>query len=319
MPTYRHAAFVEQAIESVLCQRLRDVEVVLLISDDGSDDDTPTILQRYAQRYPDRIRLRLRDPATKNDQHEDLPGRQTLINHYRWATAEFIGLLEGDDYFIDADKLQIQVDHLRANPELSFCSTNAYNEYEGNRRVDYVRGWLGGAFPQGTLTQSDIVAKNFVPTAGVVYRLDRFKEIPAPFHTVAALDWILYIALTDHGGFQLLDRFSAVRRVHAGGVISMKDLLVKIDRSLHQLTEVDGMTSGRYRTTTDQRRIELCRMAIQHAVDTKEPERGSPYLALLKESRSLRAGTTLRERFRAELLVNYPKFARLIHSWKGGD
>lgn len=312
MPTYRHAAFVEQAIDSVLSQRLRDVGVTLLISDDGSDDGTQDILKRYASRYPDRIRLRLRDPATKDDMGDELPGRNTLIAHYRWASAEFIGLLEGDDHYIDNDKLQVQVDHLRAHPDLSFCATNAYNEYPGPRREDYVRGWLG-TWPAGTLTQRDIVARNFIPTAGVVYRRDRFPEIPNAFHTVAALDWILYIALTEHGGFQMLDRMSAVRRVHAGGVISMKDPLVKIDRNLHLLGEIDRMTHEHHRDLTDARRAELCRDAIRTAVDRGSPEQGEKYLRLLTRTGSLRRITGRRERLRATLLVRYPLAARLLY------
>ena len=312
MPTYRHAAFVEQAIDSVLSQRLRDVAVTLLISDDGSDDGTQEILQRYADRYPERIKLRLRDPSTKDDMADELPGRQTLISHYRWATAEYIGLLEGDDYFIDDDKLQVQVDHLRAHPALSFCSTNAYNEYPGPRREDYIRGWLG-KWPGGTLMQRDIVTRNFLPTAGVVYRSDRFPAIPAAFHIVAALDWILYIALTEGGGFEVLDRFSAVRRVHAGGVISMKDPLVKIDRNLTLLTEIDRMTGVRHTDLIDPRRADLCRQAIQLAVDKGEPAQGAKYLQLLTGPGTLRAQTSARERLRATLLVGYPRIARLLN------
>jgi glycosyltransferase involved in cell wall biosynthesis len=313
MPTYRHAAFVEQAMDSVLGQRTRDVQVRLLISDDGSDDDTPVILQRYAQRYPQQISLRLRNAATKKDQQDTLPGRDSLIAHYRWATAEYIGLLEGDDYYIDPDKLQDQVDHLRANPHLSFNATNAYNEYEDDRREDYVRGFLGGNFPEKELAQSDIVSANFVPTAGVVFRLDRFPAIPRPFHTVAALDWILYIALTDHGGFQLLNRYSAVRRVHAGGVISMKDPLLKCDRNLHLLQEINSMTAGRYGHLIAQRRIELCRLALQRAVDIGQPKRGAPYLRALHAEPSWRQQAGLRERMRSYVLVHHPSLARVLH------
>lgn len=312
MPAYRHEAFVEQAIESVLSQRVRDIRVTLLISDDGSDDGTPAILQRYAQRYPERIKIRLRDPATKNDFADELPGRATLINHYRWATAEYIGLLECDDYFIDDDKLQTQVDHLRAHPRLSFCSTNAFNEYPGPRREDYVRGWLGGKWPTGVLGQADIVARNFIPTAGVVYRRACFPDIPEAFHTVAALDWILYISLCEHGGFELLDQHSAVRRVHEGGVISMKDYLVKVDRNLHLLAEIDRMTGERHMTFTDPRRVFLCQQAIQHAVDSGNPQRGTKYLDLLSDTPALRDLTTARERLRYRVLVHHPHVARML-------
>jgi Glycosyl transferase family 2 len=314
MPTYRHAPFLAQAIDSVLAQRTTDVNIILLISDDGSDDGTQDIIRDYQQRHPDRIRARFVDPATKRtDSTDSLPGRETLIAHYRWASAEYIGLLEGDDYWIDADKVQLQVDHLRARPTHSFCFTNAYNEYDGHRREDYVRGWLKGAVPAGALTQKDIVAANFVPTAGVIYRRSCFLEIPEPFHSVAALDWILYIALAEKGEFSYIDRHSAVRRVHEGGVISMKPPLVKIDRNLHLLSAIDRMTQGRHARSLDERRVHLLRTAIQHAVDSGTPLEGKPYLAHLTADPRLRQQVPTKEILRSTILLRAPWLGRLIH------
>lgn len=57
MPVYNGAAYVGEAIDSVLRQTLGDFE--FLIMDDGSTDETPHILKRYADRDR-RIRLHLR-------------------------------------------------------------------------------------------------------------------------------------------------------------------------------------------------------------------------------------------------------------------
>ncbi len=314
MPTYRHAAYVEQAIESVLAQRTTDVEVVLLISDDGSDDGTPDIIRRYAQRYPERIRTRFVDPATKrHDSTDPLPGRATLIAHYRWATAEYVGLLEGDDYWIDEHKVQLQVDHLRAHPEQSFCFTNAYNEYDGARRVDYVRSWLKGRTPEAVLGQRDIVAANFIPTAGVVYRRACFPEIPEAFHTVAALDWILYIALTEHGDIGFLDRFSAVRRVHEGGVISMKPLLEKIERNFHLLDRIDVMTHERWSDLLNDRRVDLARMALKEASAKGDVTAGIAYLERINSTPAWRSRMSAKELLYHTLSFRYPGLHRLTN------
>ena len=48
MPVYNGAAYVREAIDSVLRQRFKDFE--FLIMDDGSVDESPAILQQYAER-----------------------------------------------------------------------------------------------------------------------------------------------------------------------------------------------------------------------------------------------------------------------------
>ncbi len=312
MPAYRHAAFIAQAIDSVLAQKI-DFDVRILIGEDGSDDATPDICRDYERRYPDIVSVIYRDRSKKSDYADSLPGRYNVIDLYDKAQGEFIALLEGDDYWIDEHKLQVQVDHLRAHPEQSFCFTNAYNEYAGSKRVDYVRDWLGGKTPAATLTQRDIVPMNFIPTAGVIYRKDRLTTYPKAFHTVAALDWVLYITLAERGPFGFIDRISAVRRVHEGGVISMKDPLVKIDRNLHLLEEIDAMTAHKYSDIILDRRAQLDRTAIQHAVDSGTPEKGAKYLRDLIGHPQLRRSATTRELLRSSMLVHTPVLAKLIH------
>lgn len=55
LATYNGAAFLRQQIDSVLCQSFSDFQLIL--SDDGSTDDTVALLERYAREHPDRITL----------------------------------------------------------------------------------------------------------------------------------------------------------------------------------------------------------------------------------------------------------------------
>ena len=48
IPTYNYAAFLPQAIESVLAQTLKPCEII--IADDGSTDDTAPVVARYGDR-----------------------------------------------------------------------------------------------------------------------------------------------------------------------------------------------------------------------------------------------------------------------------
>ena len=97
MPTYNHAAFVGEAIDSVLAQTLDAWE--LIVVDDGSTDET---LDAVRRREDPRIRVIARDHG----------GLQGLGAAYRAAlessTAPLLAVIEGDDAW-PPDKLARQV------------------------------------------------------------------------------------------------------------------------------------------------------------------------------------------------------------------
>ena len=54
IPVYNRPAMLRQAVDSVLAQTHRPVEI--LISDDGSTDDTPQLAQQLVRDHPDIVR-----------------------------------------------------------------------------------------------------------------------------------------------------------------------------------------------------------------------------------------------------------------------
>lgn len=115
--TYNHEPYIAQAIESVLAQ-LCDESLRLYIGDDASSDGTQTVCERYAAR--DRRIVYIRRP-------QNMGLAANTIDLYRRIMAdgcEYIAMLDGDDYWTDTHKLQLQVDYLRAHPEIGFIHTN---------------------------------------------------------------------------------------------------------------------------------------------------------------------------------------------------
>lgn len=113
--TYNHAPFLEQAIESVINQ-IVDFEFEVIIGDDCSTDGSQKILKRYAERYPELIKLILQPVNTG--------GKKNFNDVYCAATGEYVIALETDDYWTDSNKLKMQVDFLNHHPE---CIAVAHN------------------------------------------------------------------------------------------------------------------------------------------------------------------------------------------------
>jgi glycosyltransferase involved in cell wall biosynthesis len=97
MAVFNGERFVDDAIESIVQQTFKDLE--LIIVDDGSTDGTPAILQDWAQRDS-----RIRVLAQENS------GRPAVARNrgLELARGSFVTFLDGDDLF-HPDKLAVQV------------------------------------------------------------------------------------------------------------------------------------------------------------------------------------------------------------------
>lgn len=87
-PSFNHARYIRQTIESVLAQDYPRVEHIVV--DGGSTDGTVAILREYGARYPDRFRW-VSEPD-RGQSHAFNKGLAT-------ARGEFIGWQNSDDYY----------------------------------------------------------------------------------------------------------------------------------------------------------------------------------------------------------------------------
>lgn len=112
IPVRNGEKYLSQAIESVLAQTYRDLE--LLIVDDGSTDGTAAIIKRCADRDP-RIRC-----LTQENRGVAAAGNRGLEE----ARSEWAARLDADDAFLP-EKLERQVALLDRNPDAKIVGTLA--------------------------------------------------------------------------------------------------------------------------------------------------------------------------------------------------
>lgn len=132
--TYNHEQFIQQALESILMQKV-DFKYEILIGDDASTDNTPEILKEYKAKYPDIIKLYL-NPV-------NLGATCNAYNLLISAKGIYLATCEGDDYWTDKNKLQIQVDFLDLHKEyIGCCHTcsivNENNELIKNQKISWI-------------------------------------------------------------------------------------------------------------------------------------------------------------------------------------
>ena len=114
--TYNHAPYIRECLEGFLMQKT-NFPFEILIHDDASTDGTADIIREYQTKYPDIIKPILQ---TENQYSKGIRGISAKFNFPR-ALGKYIALCEGDDFWTDPKKLQIQFDFMEAHPDYSLC------------------------------------------------------------------------------------------------------------------------------------------------------------------------------------------------------
>ena len=258
--TYNHERFLVQTIESVLMQQT-DFEVEMVIGEDCSTDNTRHIAQEYEKKYPGRIRVLTQDT--------NLGIMPNLMATMAACQGEYIAFLEGDDYWTDSNKLQIQVDALRANAGCALCFHDAEVFYDAEpdqpvmvfsqQVASHALPLLAAHSPLLRFTQLDLARVGWImPSASMLFRACSLPQpLPAWFAGVYSGDYTLQLLSTRWGPALYLPRLMSRYRLHAQSVTSITL------QSVFQL----------------ERRIYEAKMFQKHVFEPKEKKHADIYLA----------------------------------------
>ncbi len=123
MPVYNHAQFVGEAIDSILNQSVSDFE--LIIVDNASTDGSADVVRQRASVDP-RIRV-ITLP-------ENLGPTESANQAWKTARGEFLAVMHSDDISLP-HRLHMQVQFLRANPEVGLCGSAIVNFGQGQPEI----------------------------------------------------------------------------------------------------------------------------------------------------------------------------------------
>lgn len=202
--TYNHANFIKQTLDGFLTQET-NFPIEIVVHDDASTDGTREILQEYAKKYPKIIY-----PIYEEKNQYSLNNFKFINDMYSNARGKYIATCEGDDYWIEPNKLQLQVDFLEKNREYAFCFHPVKVVYEHGGTADAI-------FPdkRPELTTKGLLRRNFIQTNSVVYRKQKYENI-----NLQAIpgDWYMHLYHAQFGKIGYINKVMAVYRRHPGGV-----------------------------------------------------------------------------------------------------
>jgi glycosyltransferase involved in cell wall biosynthesis len=205
MITYNHEDYIVDAIEGVLSQKC-NFNIELIIADDNSPDKTQAIIQDFKDHQNSHWIKYVKHVCNKG-----------VVNNFLWACSQargkYIALCEGDDYWMNSDKLQMQFDFMENNESISFCCHNAATHYiDSDLFVDFNKKLSSGFY-----ITKDLLSKEwFIPTASLFFRN---SDMPKPmydwYYSVYSADYALELILSLKGDFYYFSEKMSVYRKNA--------------------------------------------------------------------------------------------------------
>jgi glycosyltransferase involved in cell wall biosynthesis len=247
---YNYARFLPDAVESVLGQTFRDLEVILV--DDGSTDDTPQVVMRWGD-----------EPRFRYVRQENAGQAAAKNLGIRLAREPLVAFLDADDRW-DLSKLAKQVP-LFARAEVGVVySRGLYLDAAGTTRIPGDPG-RERAPRAGTITEF-LLYDNMIPFSSAVVRRNLLQEVGGFDEQFAmAIDWDLWLRLSRLCEFAWVDEPLLHYRIGHGDQMS-RQALVRLECCERILDRF-----------LDQHGAELPRSRVRAALAYSYAQRGSIY------------------------------------------
>jgi glycosyltransferase involved in cell wall biosynthesis len=213
--TYNHEKFIADAIESFIMQET-SFRYEVLIHDDASIDKTADVIRYYEQKYPGIVK-----PIYQTENQYSKGIKISPMFNFPRASGKYIALCEGDDYWTDPKKLQIQFECLESNPDAVCCFHDEYM-LVNNFIIKESRIW---PIKQRSYTGNEMMSSQakIFPLVAFFRNLDILKNYPPEAKYVKNGDTFLISILGQYGfGMYLPIIKPAIYRVHKKGIWSLK-------------------------------------------------------------------------------------------------
>jgi glycosyltransferase involved in cell wall biosynthesis len=203
--SYNHEKFISQCLDGFIIQKV-DFPFEIVISDDCSTDNTKKIIDTYVSKYP----AIFKDVSPS----KNLGSTKNFYHVLEKASGKYIALCEGDDYWIDENKLQMQVDFLENNPEYTMCFHSAELDVDGKHNVPYAMQNI----KEKDYSATEIFENWIVPTASVLFKKSVLNYPMKNENKIMFGDIILFEKCVHLGKVKGFAKKMSVYRVHEQGV-----------------------------------------------------------------------------------------------------
>lgn len=206
---YNHELFITKALAGVLNQKV-NFDMEYIISDDSSTDGT-------REKILDFLHSNSLPHSVQYIRHERNKGmKENFVWTLKQCKGKYIAICEGDDYWTDENKLQMQVDFLEnwGNAAIGVFTTCMILD----DKLGSLNNWY---YPleKRKYTEKDILYDLVIPTCTMLFQnlnSDQYDELNNPNYIYP--DMILWLTLLDKGSVFCIPVPTAIYRRHHSSV-----------------------------------------------------------------------------------------------------
>jgi len=220
-PAYNASLYIAETIESVQNQSMKDWEMI--ISDDGSTDETANISRKFSQRDP-----RIRVISNPNSGRPGVARNRALAK----AQGDIIAFIDADDLW-EPDKLEKQMQDLNTSgSRWAFSNTFVFGEHMTKTSGIFFRdGWRPTCpYFEQLLTGNGIPCLTIIVTRTLLEQACKNNDISKAFDESneirVAEDWHLWLRLARLAEPGYIAKPLAYYRMHQEGVSRDQELLI---------------------------------------------------------------------------------------------
>jgi alpha-1,3-rhamnosyltransferase len=197
VPSYNHERYITQCVESIINQTYKNWELIVI--DDGSSDDSRTILDNLQKKYGFICCFK---------KNQGISATLNLgITHY--SRGKYITFCASDDFWA-LDKLEKQVSFLEKNQFFPMCYGKSFYVDKNSTLLKFQPA-IGKIFKRGDMF-NDIFLFKIHPPVTYMFRADIFKEIGFYNEANAAEDYDMNLRISFKYKIGYIDEFLAYYR-----------------------------------------------------------------------------------------------------------
>lgn len=238
---YNHEKYIVQCLNSIVMQN-GDFNLNIIICEDKSTDGTAEIIDKYINNQP--VGKNVTFEYLKSE--ENLGLAKNLKRLFKACSgSKYTALMEGDDYWVDENKLQTHIEFMESHPECSISFDNLILYYENENKCELfdIQQQLKG----NIFTTTDILSNNFIGNNSCCFYSTKYlDQIPDNFFDMFVADWMLNIVCSQFGDIGQIKKAMTVYRKHDQGLWTGMDLYEMNDKTLHLIDDYNEFLNYTY-------------------------------------------------------------------------
>lgn len=216
IPTYNTEKYIAETLGSVLNQTYDDFEIIVV--DDESKDSTITILEKYQENYPGKVRLiKKRNGGPASARNKGIEA----------AKGEYIAFNDADDLWVPT-KLAKQISYFES------CGPDVGMVYTDARKFDEEGVWtlpsnMQHRYMEGKVYK-ELLKSNFIPNQSVIVRKACFDVtglMDESTDLISSEDYEMWLRIAGNFEIKFLDEILSLYREHSEGINKRADNAIK--------------------------------------------------------------------------------------------